>query len=55
MVLLLGIAVGVLAIAAVVAVQAADEARDEATAGGAAPATATHDHSGHASSANDVG
>ena len=39
-VLLLGIAVGVLAITAVVAVQAADEARDEATAGSAAPATA---------------
>ena len=51
-VLLLGIAVGVLAITAVVAVQAADEARDEATAGSAAPATATHDHSSHASSAN---
>ena len=51
-VLLLGIAVGVLAITAVVAVQAADEARDEATAGSAAPATATHDHSSHASTAN---
>jgi hypothetical protein len=34
-VLLLGIAVGVLAISAVVAVQAADEARDEATSGAA--------------------
>ena len=54
-VLLLGIAVGVLAITAVVAVQAADEARDEATAGGAAPATATHDHSGHASAATTSG
>lgn len=54
-VLLLGIAVGVLAIAAVVAVQAADEARDEATAGGAAPATATHDHSTHASAATSSG
>ena len=54
-VLLLGIAVGVLAIAAVVAVQAADEARDEATAGGAAPATATHDHSTHASTATTSG
>lgn len=54
-VLLLGIAVGVLAIAAVVAVQAADEARDEATAGGAAPATATHDHSMQASAATASG
>jgi nitrite reductase (NO-forming) len=54
-VLLLGIAVGVLAIAAVVAVQAADEARDQvnATSGGT-PATATpaHDHSSHDATAN---
>jgi nitrite reductase (NO-forming) len=56
-VLLLGIAVGVLAIAAVAAVKAADEARDEAAAGGAAPATATatHDHSAHASAATTSG
>jgi nitrite reductase (NO-forming) len=52
--LLLGIAVGVLAISAVVAVQAADEARDEATAGGAAPATAVHDHSSHASTSTST-
>ena len=49
-VLLLGIAVGVLAIAAVAAVQAADEARDEAgSAEAASPATAVHDHSATAS------
>ena len=56
-VLLLGIAVGLLAITAVVAVQAADEARDEATAGAAAPATATatHDHSSHASATTAAG
>jgi len=54
-VLLLGIAVGVLAISAVVAVQAADEARDEATSGAVAPATATHDHSTHASAAATSG
>jgi nitrite reductase (NO-forming) len=51
-VLLLGIAVGVLAIAAVAAVQAADQARDEAaaaTAAGTTPAGAGHDHSAHAS------
>ena len=49
--LLLGFAVGALAIAAVVAVQAADQARDEAaaaTGGVAAPAGAVHDHSTHA-------
>ena len=49
-VLLLGIAVGVLAIAAVAAVQAADEARDEAgSAEAASRATAVHDHSATAS------
>jgi nitrite reductase (NO-forming) len=50
--LLLGIAVGVLAIAAVIAVQAADEARDDAHAGtgAGAAAPAAHDHSAHATS-----
>jgi nitrite reductase (NO-forming) len=50
-VLLLGIAVGVLSIGSVVAVHLADQARDEvsaATAGNAAPANAVHDHSSHA-------
>jgi nitrite reductase (NO-forming) len=43
--LFLGIAVGVLAIASVVLMQAADEARDEANAAGGQPAAAsTHDH-----------
>ena len=42
--LLLGLAVGVLAVAAVIMMQAADEARDEAKAASAAPvAAATHD------------
>jgi nitrite reductase (NO-forming) len=44
-VLLLGFAVGVLSIAAVVAVQAADQARDDAAAAtGGTAAGATHDH-----------
>ena len=49
-VLLLGIAVGVLSIAAVVAVQAADRARDDARAAtqGRSPATVAQDHSRHA-------
>ncbi len=48
-VLLLGIAVGTLAIAAVVAMQAADEARDDAraAAGNGPTATPVHDHSSH--------
>jgi nitrite reductase (NO-forming) len=45
---LLGIAVGILAIAAVVMMQAADEARDDVAAAQAAP---VHDHSSHAGSA----
>jgi nitrite reductase (NO-forming) len=51
--LLLGFAVGVLAIAAVVAMQAADQARDEAgAAAGGGPAIAMqHDHSAHAGAA----
>jgi nitrite reductase (NO-forming) len=49
-VLLLAFAVGALAIVAVVAAQAADEARDDVNAGGA---TATaHDHSTHDATAN---
>jgi nitrite reductase (NO-forming) len=51
--LMLGIAVGVLAVAAVVLMQAADEARDEAKATGPAATTGTtaaHDHASHASS-----
>jgi nitrite reductase (NO-forming) len=50
-VLLLGIAVGVLAIAAVAAMQAADEARDDARAsenGTGTATTAVDDHSAHA-------
>jgi nitrite reductase (NO-forming) len=50
-VLLLGFAVGVLAIAAVAAVQAADQARDEvgaATQPATAATPAAHDHSAHA-------
>jgi nitrite reductase (NO-forming) len=50
-VLLLGIAVGVLAIAAVAAMQAADEARDDARAsenGTGTTTTAVDDHSAHA-------
>jgi nitrite reductase (NO-forming) len=51
--LLLGFAVGVLAIAAVVAMQAADQARDEAgaAAGGGAAIAMQHDHSAHAGAA----
>src|SRR5580765_6939204 len=46
--LLLGFAVGVLAIAAVVAMQAADQARDEAgAAAGGQPIGMQHDHSAH--------
>ena len=49
--LFLGIAVAVLGMTAVLPLQAADEARDDATA--AAPLRdATHDHSGHAGTAN---
>jgi nitrite reductase (NO-forming) len=53
-VLLLGIAVGTLAIAAVVAMQAADEARDDAraAAGNGVTTTPAHDHSTHAATAN---
>jgi nitrite reductase (NO-forming) len=56
-VLLLGIAVGVLAIAAVAAVQAADEARDEVGAATQPASTAVpagHDHSAHASAAQSL-
>src|SRR5262245_6656389 len=56
-VLLLGIAVGVLAIAAVAAVQAADEARDEvgaATQPAANTASTTHDHTMHASASQSL-
>jgi nitrite reductase (NO-forming) len=51
--LLLGFAVGVLAIAAVVAMQAADQARDEAgaVAGGGTAIAMQHDHSTHAGAA----
>ena len=51
--LLLGFAVGVLAIAAVVAMQAADQARDEAgaAAGGGPAIGMQHDHSAHAGAA----
>jgi nitrite reductase (NO-forming) len=55
-VLLLGFAVGTLAIAAVVAMQAADEARDDARAAAGTEAIATarpaHDHSSHMASAS---
>jgi len=55
-VLLLGIAVGVLAIAAVAAVQAADEARDDVAAAGHASATpaTTHDHSSQAAASQSL-
>ena len=45
---MLGIAVAVLAMVAVVTTQAADEARDEAKAASAQPAA--HDHASHAAS-----
>ena len=45
-ILLLAFAVGALVIAAVVAAQAADEARDDVNSGGAV-ATSAHDHSAH--------
>jgi nitrite reductase (NO-forming) len=48
--LMLGLAVGVLAIAAVVLMQAADEARDEARTAGQPAAATPHDHATHASS-----
>jgi nitrite reductase (NO-forming) len=52
LVLLLGIAVGVLAMTAVVVMQAADEARDDArAAAGTGTTTAVHDHSSHAATA----
>jgi nitrite reductase (NO-forming) len=53
-VLLLGVAVGILAIAAVVATQAADEARDQARAAtsGDVPATSATSHSAHDTTAN---
>jgi hypothetical protein len=45
--LMLGLAVGVLAITAVVLMQAADEARDEAKTARAEPFVNTQDHSSH--------
>ena len=51
-VLLLGVAVGVLAIAAVVATQAADEARDEAKAATSAGTSAAAPQSAHDATAN---
>src|SRR5262245_64641587 len=54
-VLLLGFAVGVLAITAAGLMQVADDARDEAraaAAGGETATTAVHDHSSHAATAN---
>ena len=53
-VLLLAIAVGALAITAIVAAQAADEARDDVNTGGAGTATATHDHSAQDATANQA-
>jgi len=53
-VLLLAFAVGALAIAAIVAAQAADEARDDVNSGAAATAAPVHDHSSHASTANQA-
>jgi nitrite reductase (NO-forming) len=54
--LFLGLAVGVLAIAAVMLMQAADEARDEAKAAGAQPVTSpgAHDHSQHSAAATSL-
>jgi nitrite reductase (NO-forming) len=54
--LFLGLAVGVLAIAAVMLMQAADEARDEAKAAGAQPVTSSgaHDHSQHSAAATSL-
>ena len=54
--LFLGLAVGVLAIAAVMLMQAADEARDEAKAAGAQPVTSSgaHDHSQHSDAATSL-
>jgi nitrite reductase (NO-forming) len=51
-VLLLAVAVGALAIAAIVAAQAADEARDDVNAGGVT--AATHDHSTHDATASQA-
>jgi nitrite reductase (NO-forming) len=53
--LFLGIAVGILGIAAVMLMQAADEARDEAKAASGGPAvTATHDHSAQGTAATSL-
>ena len=53
-VLLLGIAVGVLAIAAVAAVQAADQARDEVGAATQPASTAVHDHAAQTSAGQSL-